>query len=729
MTGCTTGTAAPRETFGPREPAPISSFLVKVASRCNLACDYCYVYFHADQSWRSQPKVMSPEIRRRLADRIAEYARESGRERLSVVFHGGEPLLAGAGNIVETAEWIRAAAEPTHVDFSLQTNGVLLDDDVLDQFVTADIGVSLSIDGPREAHDRHRLTAGGRSSFDQVLAALERLRERPAIFAGVIAVVDLEVQPSSLFEFFAAHSPPQLDFLLPDANFLRPPPGRGDNPSAYETWLIEAFDVWFDLYPQIRVRTFDTILDGLAGLPSGTDAFGYGDVSLLSVETDGTYHDLDVLKVTEPGATVLEGGVADTTVMEAARSERLDAHRQLLRHAGLARACQECPEVAICGGGAVPHRFDENGFENPTVYCREMFGLIRHARRRVVERLEGDRTKARVKRRRSARFNLVEFEEAECGADLIRQLLDKWGVDAAPAFEQALRIAVSFGGSEDAIDRILKRDPRDVRALATQPAVVAWSEVMTRSANGRRILSLSGKPLAPDPDYVEALSDNAEALVAHGLRIHRDDKWLRAPFEDHRLTFHGPDDAARRLADDALELVREWRPALYDEMDALSREVLFIRDLTAHPDKCVSFSDDSIPGALYCSIERSSGLVSAADLADSLIHEHRHQKLYLLNRDVDLVDSDHPLLVSPWRDDPRPPSGLLHALFVFVELLGFWTHRTEMSSAGERERAEAEVRLIRERLMQGFETIRGAALTPAGGDLVAALEVRAGLGA
>lgn len=52
-------------------PARISSFLVKVASRCNLDCDYCYVYHHADQAWRSMPQVLTDENRQAFANEAA----------------------------------------------------------------------------------------------------------------------------------------------------------------------------------------------------------------------------------------------------------------------------------------------------------------------------------------------------------------------------------------------------------------------------------------------------------------------------------------------------------------------------------------------------------------------------------------------------------------------------------------------------------------------------------
>src|SRR3546814_2339556 len=60
--------------------------------------------------------------------------------------------------------------------------------------------------------------------------------------------------------------------------------------------------------------------------------------------------------------------------------------------------------------------------------------------------------------------------------------------------------------------------------------------------------------------------------------------------------------------------------------------IQFIRDPLAHPDKIVSFSDNSVPGALYVSVLQGDDPIDAYDLADSLLHEHRHQKLYLLER-------------------------------------------------------------------------------------------------
>src|ERR1700735_5530424 len=90
----------------------ISQFVLKVHSRCDLACDHCYVYEHADQSWRGRPKVIARDTVAKTAERIAEHARQHDLSRVRVVLHGGEPLLAGPSRLGEHARVMRAAVEP-----------------------------------------------------------------------------------------------------------------------------------------------------------------------------------------------------------------------------------------------------------------------------------------------------------------------------------------------------------------------------------------------------------------------------------------------------------------------------------------------------------------------------------------------------------------------------------------------------------------------------------------
>lgn len=84
--------------------------VLKIRSRCDLLCDHCYVYEHADQSWRSRPIFIRPETVRAVAARLAEHAGSRALESVSVILHGGEPLLVGPARLRDIcAERTRAS--------------------------------------------------------------------------------------------------------------------------------------------------------------------------------------------------------------------------------------------------------------------------------------------------------------------------------------------------------------------------------------------------------------------------------------------------------------------------------------------------------------------------------------------------------------------------------------------------------------------------------------------
>src|ERR1700749_4819130 len=91
---------------------PFRQFVLKVHSRCDLACDHCYVYEHADQSWRARPKVIAQATVIKAGERIAEHARDYSLSEVRVILHGGEPLLAGAHRLSEIAQALRQAIDP-----------------------------------------------------------------------------------------------------------------------------------------------------------------------------------------------------------------------------------------------------------------------------------------------------------------------------------------------------------------------------------------------------------------------------------------------------------------------------------------------------------------------------------------------------------------------------------------------------------------------------------------
>jgi uncharacterized protein len=361
---------------------PFRQFVLKVCSRCDLACDHCYVYEHADQSWHSRPTVISERTVTTAAERIAEHARQHALPQVRVVLHGGEPLLAGPARL----RWI--CAELRHVigkacrlDLRIHTNGVRLGDEFLELFAEQQVRVGISLDGDRAANDRHRRYADGRSSYDQVISALGMLRSErySPLFAGLLCTIDVRNDPVLTYDALAALKSPGIDFLLPHATYDDPPPDASEGTTPYAEWLIAVFDRWMATGRRVSVRLFYSIIATTYGGQSGTEALGLAPSDLLVIETDGSIEQVDSLKVAYDGAPDTGLDVYRHSLNEAAVHPGILARQRGL--ADLSAACRRCPVVTSCGGGLYTHRYRAgNGFDNPSVYCADLLKLITHIR-------------------------------------------------------------------------------------------------------------------------------------------------------------------------------------------------------------------------------------------------------------------------------------------------------------------------------------------------------------
>jgi uncharacterized protein len=367
-------------------PVPFREFVLKVHSRCDLSCDYCYMYQMADQSWRFQPKRMSQTVARQVATRIAEHSRAHNLDDISIVLHGGEPLLAGPDLIGHIIGAVRdAAGAGTAVRPSVQTNGAGLDEEYLGLFGRLGAQVGVSLDGGQAAQDRHRRYASGRGSYPAVAAGLrlltgERFRH---LFSGLLCVIDVANDPLDVYEGLLNFGPPRVDFLLPHGTWDSPPPRRvgGDAATPYADWLITIFDRWYDK-PDTQIRLFDQIIRLLLGRTSCTESVGLAPARFVVIETDGAMAQVDTLKAVFHGAADTGLNVARDSFDDALRLPQIAA-RQLGFDAMCAQ-CQACQVWRVCGGGLYAHRYRVGtGFANPSVYCPDLLRLIGHIRDRV----------------------------------------------------------------------------------------------------------------------------------------------------------------------------------------------------------------------------------------------------------------------------------------------------------------------------------------------------------
>jgi uncharacterized protein len=377
---------------GPWRPVPFRTFILKIHSRCNLKCSYCYVYEMADQSWRAQPRIMSADTVDMVAARIAEHVITHQLDVIELVLHGGEPLLAGPELIAVSVSKIRnAVAGHANVRVSVQTNGTRLGDELLAQLKRFDVGIGISLDGDRDAHDRHRRLPSGQGSHAAVMTALTLLTKptNRHLFNGLLCTIDLRNDPVASYEALLTFSPPLVDFLLPNGNWSAPPPGRSPGHPAvpYAEWLIAVFDRWYHApAKETGIRLFEEIINLLLGGSSRTEDVGLSPLAAIVVETNGDIEQSDLLKSTYQGAAAIGLNVAADS-FDAALYTTQTAARQLGFDA-LAPECQACPVARVCGGGSYSHRYGHGrGFANPSVYCPDLYRLIQHIRDQLARDL------------------------------------------------------------------------------------------------------------------------------------------------------------------------------------------------------------------------------------------------------------------------------------------------------------------------------------------------------
>ena len=358
--------------------------ILKVASRCNLNCSYCYVYNKGDTSWRGRPPVMSDEVFAASMDRTRDYCSAIGEQAVLLTFHGGEPCLVGAGRFSMWCQTARQRLRGLDVTISIQTNGTLIDEHWLQVFREHSVGVGVSIDGPAVIHDRFRVDHAGRGSHESVTGALAMLRGTGLRY-GLLCVIPLGSDPVVVHRHFANLGAPSVTYLFPD--YTHDTIGEirglfGETPCA--DFLIGVFEEWWSCGTlEFQVRDLWNMARVILGGESEIEVIGNPAPRYFFVETDGTIEGLDALRVCENGITrtnlnVFTAGFDDVRLAGGLHSTTI--------HEGmpLPDACRGCPEEQTCAGGYLPHRYSRaRAFNNQSVWCADLKKLFAHIRLRL----------------------------------------------------------------------------------------------------------------------------------------------------------------------------------------------------------------------------------------------------------------------------------------------------------------------------------------------------------
>ncbi|MEY9891806.1 uncharacterized protein ABIA31_005478 [Catenulispora sp. MAP5-51] len=688
-------------------------FVVKIASRCDLACDHCYVYEHADQSWRGRPRVMPADVMESAVARIAEHAAAHHLPRVTVVLHGGEPLLAGVERIRTLARGLREAL-PTgcKAGIRIQTNGLQLNDAFCEMFRQEDIGVGISIDGDRIANDRHRRHANGRTSYPELVRAIQLVgsEQYRSIFNGLLCTVDVENDPVAVFDALAAFTPPRIEFLLPHATWVEPPPGAQPGQARYAAWLLAVHQRWTECGRPMDVRLFRSVSDLLAGRSSRTEAIGLEPADIVVVETDGTIEQADSLKTAFDGAPATGFDVVRHSFDEAAAHPGFDGRRAGAE--SLSPICQRCPAVRICGGGLYAHRFDGTGFSNPSVYCRDLYTFItgltgqtrqtspisRHrmspADFSALGRGEGSESgvaalkAAQVSKARMRLAQLAKPLQAERSWTLVRQF------DAADRNQLNRVLADPFLMPADGT---AARGPGGtLTRIALGCAVLSSEPVEADLAVAEDVLSLPGVgalPVTAGPVHVRVAETSAITVNGVSAEAARHTVCMgpvRIRIEDHdpaRDRFGHPVtgpltsaelDAWRDGLDATAVVLAKRHPEALAEM---AEGLTTIVPLQPQPGRQRSATARNAFGALGIALPAPTDGDVGEALACLVLHEFQHLKLGAVLDMFDLHDRTEDAETAgyrvAWRPGPRSLEAVLQGAYAHISVVEYWRRRAQ----------------------------------------------------
>ncbi|HSR68647.1 MAG TPA: radical SAM protein [Acidobacteriota bacterium] len=362
----------------------ISAIVLKIASRCNLNCSYCYMYNHEDQSYLQQPKFISDRVFGHTLEAMRDYCRSHGQRSMALIFHGGEPTLVGVERFRKLAARAREVLGERLSLLGIQTNAILLTPEWIDAFRRHNVEVHVSLDGPAEIHDSVRVDHKGRGSHAQTVAGIELLISQ-GMTPKILSVVNPGRCGAAAYRHLRSLGIESMDFLFPDVTHdSRDTFYGGLPPTPVADFLIGAFDAWFEEdNPQVEVRLFGDLIKSFLGAGPGSDAFGNPLMSYLIIDTDGSIEALDALRVCREGLAQSKLNITRNGFDDLHLGLPL-VHKAVTHGFELAELCQACPERDVCGGGHLPHRYSlSNGFDNPSVWCRDILRFFDHVRART----------------------------------------------------------------------------------------------------------------------------------------------------------------------------------------------------------------------------------------------------------------------------------------------------------------------------------------------------------
>ena len=362
-----------------------------VGSVCNLNCSYCY-YLEKEKLYPNRKKMqMSHELLEKYTE---AYINSHTVPELLFTWHGGETLLAGISFYRKALALQKKYGRGRQIDNSLQTNGVLLNDEWCRFFKDNNMLIGISIDGPEHCHDMYRKNLGGHGTFKQVMRGIELLQKHEVEFNVLSVINDYNAQyPLEVYRFFKEIGAQYMQFTpiverishnRPDGLELLPPTKTDDATLAEWTvsskkfgqFYIDIFDEWVrNDVGRFYVQLFDSTLANFVDEMPGTCIFGKTCGHASVMEFNGDVYACDHFVFPEYKL----GNIHTQTIIEMMFSDKQLRFGDDKRNT-LPQQCFECEFLNLCNGECPKNRIsiDKYGNEGLNYLCQGYKAFFKH---------------------------------------------------------------------------------------------------------------------------------------------------------------------------------------------------------------------------------------------------------------------------------------------------------------------------------------------------------------
>ena len=381
------------------KPQPFNIMTKPIGPRCNIDCEYCY-YLEKEKLFSSEKKFrMSDDVLESYIRQTVEASLEAGMPDINFAWQGGEPTMLGVNYFRKIVDLqTQYAPASSNVTNAFQTNGILLDDEWGAFLKDNKFLVGISIDGPKNVHDRYRIDRAGRPTFDKVMQGLDVLQRRGVEHNALTTVHRANGgKGKEIYRFLKGLGFEFMQFIpivertgtggLAGAPQFDMDPGNSVtkwsvSPKAYGKFLCDVFDIWFrgDI-GQIFVQHFDVMLGKWVGSPGGLCVFAETCGNGLALEHDGSLYSCDHYVYPEYNL----GRITETPMRDMLWSDRQYTFGQD-KAEKLTAQCKSCKFRVACNGGCPKHRISKSksGEDGHNYFCESYTMFFRHAEARLV---------------------------------------------------------------------------------------------------------------------------------------------------------------------------------------------------------------------------------------------------------------------------------------------------------------------------------------------------------